>query len=326
MIAEFDTDLRMRKLNRSKIKVCFLDAAEERLELANQFSYHFSMKVLIILIWLLSMTAEASLDIQSKLRQSQKSWQAWRDENKNSYVIREVYRSVFGSSSISATYVRDGVVQQLKSCSYDSEEALRPVKSSIGKNDFAVGKVPPTMDEIYKYCYDNVLKRIEQNIDSPRLVFSERGMLKECSFHPENCQDDCRQGHEIAVLEAIETHETLDEEICPEITSVYFDKGSHKLSDVAKKELKKAVDSFKTFPVALLIEGHADRRGGLYRNLELGEKRALAVKSFLVSSGLSEKKVAIVSYGYEKPVDLGKGEESHAKNRRAKLLPLIGTL
>lgn len=72
----------------------------------------------------------------------------------------------------------------------------------------------------------------------------------------------------------IQANEKLEEEICPEITSVYFEKGSYTLSDQAKKELKKAAAPLKTFPVALLIEGHADRRGSIDRNLELGEKRA----------------------------------------------------
>jgi peptidoglycan-associated lipoprotein len=64
------------------------------------------------------------------------------------------------------------------------------------------------------------------------------------------------------------------------------------------------------------IEGHCDVRGGIQYNLALGEKRANAAKSFLVSEGITEDRVTTISFGKEKLLDNGSTEDAHAKNRR----------
>jgi len=64
------------------------------------------------------------------------------------------------------------------------------------------------------------------------------------------------------------------------------------------------------------IEGHCDERGTAEYNLALGERRALAVKTFLVSLGIPADRVRTISYGKEFPFDPGKTDEAMAKNRR----------
>jgi peptidoglycan-associated lipoprotein len=64
------------------------------------------------------------------------------------------------------------------------------------------------------------------------------------------------------------------------------------------------------------IEGHCDDRGTPEYNLALGERRAVAVKTFLVSLGIAPDRIRTVSYGNEFPFDPGKNEEAYAKNRR----------
>jgi peptidoglycan-associated lipoprotein len=64
------------------------------------------------------------------------------------------------------------------------------------------------------------------------------------------------------------------------------------------------------------IEGHCDERGTPEYNLALGERRAVAVKSFLVSLGIAPDRLRTVSYGKEFPFDPGRTEEAMAKNRR----------
>ena len=64
------------------------------------------------------------------------------------------------------------------------------------------------------------------------------------------------------------------------------------------------------------IEGHCDERGTPEYNLALGERRAVAVKTFLVSLGVPPDRVRTVSYGKEFPFDPGKTEDALAKNRR----------
>ena len=66
-----------------------------------------------------------------------------------------------------------------------------------------------------------------------------------------------------------------------------------------------------------IIEGHADERGTRDYNLALGERRANAAKNYLVSLGVSESRLRVVSYGKERPAALGSDEASWAQNRRA---------
>ncbi len=70
------------------------------------------------------------------------------------------------------------------------------------------------------------------------------------------------------------------------------------------------------------IEGHCDERGSIEYNLALGERRAKAVKAYLVSLGVDAKRMTIISFGKEKKIADGDTEEAHAKNRRANFVPL----
>ena len=67
----------------------------------------------------------------------------------------------------------------------------------------------------------------------------------------------------------------------------------------------------------VVIEGHCDERGSDEYNLALGESRALAAKSYLVSLGISVKRLSVISYGEEKPLTKGAGESAWGQNRRA---------
>ncbi len=65
------------------------------------------------------------------------------------------------------------------------------------------------------------------------------------------------------------------------------------------------------------IEGHTDERGSREYNVALGERRANAVRAVLASKGVHDNQMAVVSYGAEKPADMGHSEESYRLNRRA---------
>lgn len=69
--------------------------------------------------------------------------------------------------------------------------------------------------------------------------------------------------------------------------------------------------------INVVIEGHCDDRGSDEYNLALGESRALAAKNYLVSLGISAKRLSVISYGEEKPLSMGSGESAWAQNRRA---------
>lgn len=65
------------------------------------------------------------------------------------------------------------------------------------------------------------------------------------------------------------------------------------------------------------IEGHADERGTREYNQALGERRANAAKNYLVSQGVPESRLLVISWGKERPVATGSNEQAWAQNRRA---------
>jgi peptidoglycan-associated lipoprotein len=74
----------------------------------------------------------------------------------------------------------------------------------------------------------------------------------------------------------------------------------------------------KKYPtMQITIEGHCDERGTAEYNLSLGERRALAAKSYLVSLGISADKIKTVSYGKEFPFNAGHDDNAWSLNRRA---------
>ncbi len=99
---------------------------------------------------------------------------------------------------------------------------------------------------------------------------------------------------------------------------VYFDLDKYNLVDAAKTALENNAKVLKKNPsVMVKIEGHCDERGTVEYNLSLGEKRAKAAKDYLIDLGIAAKRIDIVSYGKERPVNNGHNEAAWSKNRRA---------
>ncbi len=69
--------------------------------------------------------------------------------------------------------------------------------------------------------------------------------------------------------------------------------------------------------VSIRIEGHCDERNTREYNLALGQRRASAVHDYMVFLGVAPERIQTVSYGEERPFDLGSSEEAWALNRRA---------
>jgi len=101
-------------------------------------------------------------------------------------------------------------------------------------------------------------------------------------------------------------------------TTIYFDTDRYNVDTQDAAALQAQAQYFARFPaVTFTIEGHADERGTREYNIALGEKRANAAKAYLVSLGVDGSRIAVVSYGKERPVALGSDEGSWAQNRRA---------
>ena len=69
--------------------------------------------------------------------------------------------------------------------------------------------------------------------------------------------------------------------------------------------------------VSVTIEGHCDERGTREYNLALGEKRAQAVKNYLIGLGVNPDRVSTISYGKERPAVVGSNDGAWAQNRRS---------
>jgi peptidoglycan-associated lipoprotein len=99
---------------------------------------------------------------------------------------------------------------------------------------------------------------------------------------------------------------------------VFFGLDSSDLDDAGRTVVSANGQLLRKYPTwEITVEGHCDERGTPEYNLALGERRAVAVKTYLVSLGISPDRVRTVSYGKEFPFDPGHDEAAWAKNRRA---------
>jgi peptidoglycan-associated lipoprotein len=99
---------------------------------------------------------------------------------------------------------------------------------------------------------------------------------------------------------------------------VYFDYDRSDLRDDARPVLSAQAGWLQRYPdVTVRIEGNCDERGTREYNFALGERRASAVKQFLVEHGVGPARITTVSYGKERPIDPGSGETAWSHNRNA---------
>jgi len=104
-----------------------------------------------------------------------------------------------------------------------------------------------------------------------------------------------------------------------DLMSVYFDYDASSLRPDAMATLARNAETMKSKPsnTYFRVEGNCDERGTQDYNLSLGERRALGVRSHLISLGVDSQKMITVSFGEENPEVPGSSESAYAKNRRA---------
>lgn len=132
------------------------------------------------------------------------------------------------------------------------------------------------------------------------------------------------QEEQFEEIASVEEAEELNAETEKEIEEVevkdrvHFDYDSSELSDAAKDILDVQSEWLKSDEaINITIEGHCDERGTREYNIALGERRANAAKSYLVSKGIFEDRIKVISYGKERPAFFGDTPEVLSKNRRA---------
>jgi peptidoglycan-associated lipoprotein len=95
-----------------------------------------------------------------------------------------------------------------------------------------------------------------------------------------------------------------------------FDRSEIRTSEIAALEANG--DWLKEHrEIVIIIEGHCDERGTEAYNLALGERRARAVRDYLMTKGVAADRMTTVSYGEDRPVCREQTEECWQKNRRA---------
>jgi peptidoglycan-associated lipoprotein len=110
----------------------------------------------------------------------------------------------------------------------------------------------------------------------------------------------------------------VTEEKLSQFDDVRFDFDKSEVKEDGRKTCRVVADYLKKHPQAkMLVEGHCDERGTAEYNMALGERRATAVLTYLVSLGVPKAALSTVSFGKEKPLDPGHDEGAWAKNRRA---------
>ena len=99
---------------------------------------------------------------------------------------------------------------------------------------------------------------------------------------------------------------------------VFFATNKSTLTTASRDTLRKqAAWMRKKKDFKFAIEGHADERGTREYNLALGERRANAVKDYLMTYGISGSRLSVISYGKERPVNSGSSPLAWSQNRRS---------
>jgi peptidoglycan-associated lipoprotein len=132
-------------------------------------------------------------------------------------------------------------------------------------------------------------------------------------------QPHTQPGQKNGVLPGIEAFHTPSGEMSSIFKNVHFNTDDHILRErnslVCIEHMADYLKSHKD--VYIFIEGHCDERGPEAYNLSLGSRRANYIRTLLIQKGIDSERIHTVSYGKERPADVGHGQQSWTKNRRA---------
>jgi peptidoglycan-associated lipoprotein len=110
---------------------------------------------------------------------------------------------------------------------------------------------------------------------------------------------------------------TLEEMFAANVRDAFFDYDKADIRADARDALARTAEFLRTYAqVKVVIEGHCDERGSTEYNIALGERRAQAVRNFMISLGITADRVDTTSFGKEKPFCSASNEECWQQNRR----------
>lgn len=131
-----------------------------------------------------------------------------------------------------------------------------------------------------------------------------------------------KDGIAAAPIETFEGMQQDPDKFKSETVYFDFDRSTVKAGEASKVEtvakyLKEVPDD------AILVDGHCDERGTEEYNRALGERRALAVREYLVRLGIGAERIRTRSWGEDKPAVIGQDESAYSKNRRGEFILLL---
>ena len=128
-----------------------------------------------------------------------------------------------------------------------------------------------------------------------------------------------RAAQEAAAQEAAAKQKALDDAAAAVGNVFYFDFDSYTLRPEAIEAVNAHIAALQGNERTVRLEGHTDERGTREYNMALGERRANAVRDYMVANGVASYRIETVSYGEERPVAYGSGESNWSQNRRVEL-------
>jgi peptidoglycan-associated lipoprotein len=131
--------------------------------------------------------------------------------------------------------------------------------------------------------------------------------------------EEAREAERRAQAAAAEAQRQLEQAAMAAGTVFYFDFDSSTLKPAAQAALDAHIALLKTNDRRVRLDGHTDERGTRDYNMALGERRANAVRDYMVVNGIASYRIETVSYGEEQPVAYGSGESNWSQNRRVEL-------
>jgi len=128
-----------------------------------------------------------------------------------------------------------------------------------------------------------------------------------------------RQAEQQAAASAAAEQQRLRDAAAAYGNVFYFDYDSYTLKPEAVEALDAHIAALQGNDDNIRLEGHTDERGTREYNMALGERRANAVRDYMVVNGIPSYRIETVSYGEERPVAYGSGESNWSQNRRVEL-------
>ncbi len=192
-----------------------------------------------------------------------------------------------------------------------------PVTASISYQSLPYGnKVGLLKGTTYRFpLFDN--ERYEIMIEAPGFA-PAKYMLDPAEAKDRIVLKDVELGLPTSAAKAAETTHTVGKVM--NLDNLIFQLGKAKIEPASFEELDQVVKMLTSYPkMVIQLEGHTDVKGDPKQNMKLSQERVDAVKSYLVSKGVSKNKVKTKAFGGTQPLSRADTEEAHKMNRRVQV-------